>query len=237
MLDAVDLTRTLSTEAYREEEAGLRDRLAELQRAAIEAGLPLMMAFEGWDAAGKGSSIHALTARLDPRGFTVHPIRAPRPFEAARPWLWRYWRKIPAHGEWAFYDRSWYGRVLVQRIDKLVSERQWTRAYDEILQFERALVDDGYLLVKIFLHIDKGEQRRRLEALMADPVTAWRVTPEDWQNHHRYDAWLPVYDEALERTHTPRAPWTVIPATSPYYARRAVYRTLIDALEARLTLA
>jgi len=234
MLDAVDLSLSLTDEAYRAEEAGLRDRLAELQRASKEAGLPLMVAFEGWDAAGKGSSIHALTARLDPRGFTVHPIRAPRPFEAARPWLWRYWRKIPGRGEWAFYDRSWYGRVLVQRIDQLASEEQWTRAYDEICQFERALVDDGYLLVKIFLHIGKDEQRRRLEALMADPVTAWRVTPEDWQNHHRYDVWRPIYDDALERTNTDAAPWTVVPATSPNYARRAVYRTLIDALEAQL---
>ena len=234
MLDTVDLTRTLSDEAYGGEEADLRDRLAELHRAAIEGGLPLMMAFEGWDAAGKGSMIHTLTERLDPRGFTVHPIRAPRPFEAARPWLWRYWRKIPGYGTWAFYDRSWYGRVLVERMDRLVSKKQWKRAYDEIIQFERALVDDGYLLVKIFLHISKDEQRRRLNELMADPVTTWRVTPEDWQNHHRYDAWLPVYEEALEETHTDAAPWTVLPATDPNATRYAVYRTLIDALDARL---
>jgi polyphosphate kinase 2 (PPK2 family) len=116
-----------------------------------------------------------------------------------------------------------------------VSEEQWTRAYYEILQFERALTADGYLLVKFFLHIGKDEQRRRMDALMADPVTAWRVGPEDWQNHRRYDAWTRVYDEALARTDTPEAPWTVVPATSLPFARRAVYRTLIDALEARLS--
>lgn len=234
MLDAVDLDRSLSDADYKKEESDLRNRLAELHRAAIDEGLPLMMAFEGWDAAGKGSMIHALTERLDPRGFTVHPIRAPRPFEAARPWLWRYWRKLPGYGEWAFYDRSWYGRVLVERIEGIVTKKEWKRAYDEIVQFERALVDDGYLLVKIFLHISKEEQRRRLNALLADAVTAWRVTPEDWQNHHRYDAWLPIYEEALERTHTDAAPWIVLPATDPNVTRHAAYHTLIDALEARL---
>jgi polyphosphate kinase 2 (PPK2 family) len=235
MLDAVNLNRTLSEATYGREERALRTRLAGLHRASAAAGLPVMVAFEGWDAAGKGSMIHTLTARLDPRGFTVHPVGPPRPFEEARPWLWRYWRMIPARGAWAFFDRSWYGRVLVARMDRLVSEEQWTRAYDEILQFERALTADGYLLVKFFLHIGKDEQRRRLDALMADPVTAWRVGPEDWQNHRRYDAWTRVYDEALARTDTPEAPWTVVPATSLPFARRAVYRTLIDALEARLS--
>ena len=233
-LGTVDLSQTLDEAAYAGEERALQRRLAELHRASAKAELPVMVAFEGWDAAGKGSMIHTLTARLDPRGFRVHPVGPPRPFEEARPWLWRYWQTIPSRGAWAFFDRSWYGRVLVARMDRLVSEEQWTRAYDEILQFERTLAADGYLLLKFFLHIGKDEQRRRLEALMADPVMAWRVGPEDWQNHRRYAVWERVYDEALARTHTPEAPWTVVPATCPFHTRRTVYRTLIDALEARL---
>lgn len=234
MLDTLDLAHRTPNKVYTAEIGPLRDRLAELQREGADAGLPVMVAFEGWDAAGKGSLIHTLTERLDPRGFKVHPVQAPRPFEQARPWLWRFWRTVPARGAWALYDRSWYGRVLVERMDRLVEEAAWRRAYDEIFQFERALTADGYLLIKVFLHISKEEQRRRLQALLADPVTVWRVTPEDWQNHHRYDAWRDLYREMLDRTHTPETPWTVLAGTCPNTTRLALYRTLIGALEARL---
>lgn len=232
MLADTDLTRTLKPSGAKDR--ALRDRLAALHRACAAAGLPVMVAFEGWDAAGKGSVIHTLTEALDPRGVTVHPISAPRPFEQARPWLWRFWRKVPPRGAWALFDRSWYGRMLVGRIDRLVEEAAWERAYGETLQFERALADDGYVLVKVFLHIGKDEQLRRLHALLADPVSVWRVTPEDWQNHHRYDEWLGLYDEMLRRTDTEQTPWTIVPATCPAYTRRAVGRALIDAIEARL---
>lgn len=234
MLDSVDLTLTRSEADYRAEQQAFRDRLAELHRASIAAKLPVMVVFEGWDAAGKGSMIHTLTERLDPRGFMVHPIRAPRPFEQARPWLWRYWLTIPPRTAWAFYDRSWYGRILVERIHKLVTKPQWTQAYEDILQFERTLTADGYLIIKLFLHIDKDEQQRRLHALTADPVTAWRVTPEDWQNHRRYAAWQHAYAQMLERTHTTATPWTVVPATCPHHTRYIAYQTIITALEARL---
>lgn len=233
MLHTIDLTTT-DRPSDTAEIKQLRERLSVLHRASREAELPVMVAFEGWDGAGKGSAIHTLTERLDPRGFTVHPIGAPRPFEAARPWLWRYWRKIPEYGTWGFYDRSWYGRVLVARMDGLVSPREWERGYDEILQFERALTDDGYLLIKIFLHISKDEQRQRLQRLLSDPVTVWRVTPEDWINHHRYDAWMELYEEVLGRTNTQHAPWTPVSAMDARETQLTIYRTLVRALESRL---
>ncbi|NNF59121.1 MAG: polyphosphate kinase [Rhodothermaceae bacterium] len=237
MLEIIPLDYSLSAEEFDAQKKALRTRLAALQRASVEAELSVLVVFEGWDAAGKGSTIHRLTERLDPRGFSVHPIRAARPFEQDRPWMWRFWRTIPPHGRWAFYDRSWYGRVLVERMDRLVPEPTWQRGYDEIVQFEQMLTDDGALLVKFFLHIGPEEQQRRLTALAADPVTAWRVSPEDWQNHRRYALWQHVYDEMLERTGVPHAPWTVVPATCPRYAVHTVFQTLITALEMRLDTA
>jgi polyphosphate kinase 2 (PPK2 family) len=237
VLDAVDLERTLSRSEFNAEHKALRERLSILHRACAEAGLPVMIALEGWDAAGKGSTIHALTERLDPRRFTVHPVTAPRPFEQERPWMWRFWRMIPARGTWAFFDRSWYGRVLVGRMDRLVPAAEWERAFGEIRHFEETLAADGYLIVKVFLHISQAEQRQRLQALLADPVTVWRVTTEDWRNHHRYGLWRDVYDEMLRRTHTASTPWAVVPATCPRASLLAIYRALVSALDARLALA
>jgi len=215
--------------------AKLRDRLAVLQRKCAEAGLPVMVVFEGWDAAGKGTLIHTLTARLDPRGFEVHPILAPQAFELARPWLWRYWLKIPSSGKWAFFDRSWYGRVLVQRVEGMVNETDCRRALEEILQFERTLVDNGYLIIKLFLHIEEGEQKRRLKSLAADPATSWKVADEDWKNHRRYAKWQRLYDETLEETSTPIAPWHVIPTLSQERATLLVYDVLIREIQQALS--
>lgn len=212
----------------------LRDKLAELQRACVDVGLPVIVVFEGWDAAGKGSLIHALTARLDPRGFDVHPIQAPRPFEQSRPWLWRYWLKIPPAGKWAFFDRSWYGRILVQRVEGMVSKADRKRAHDEILQFERTLVDNGYVIIKLFLHIEKEEQKKRLDALSTDPATSWQVTDEDWANHRRYKTWYRLYEKTLKKTDTERAPWHVIPTASAALATLRVYEVLTSEIQKAL---
>ena len=238
MLHAVDLDATISDNGgFKKRRRALRYRLAELQRATLDARVPVMVAFEGWDAAGKGSLIRALTDRLDPRGFDVHPVRAPRPFERSRPWLWRFWQTIPRRGRWAFYDRSWHGRAMVARMKRIVKPYEWERTYAQINAFEQALSDDGYVIVKLFLHISPEEQERRLTALSSDPATAWQVTPEDWENHRTYDTWVRVYTQALERTHTPNAPWTVVPATCLRHARLTVYETLVDALEDHLDTA
>ncbi len=213
------------------EKAELRDRLSVLQRECADAGLPVIVVFEGWDAAGKGSLIHTLTERLDPRGFDVHPIRAPRDFELSRPWLWRYWLKIPPAGKWAFFDRSWYGRVLVQRVEGMVTKKERKRAIDDIIQFERTLIDNGYLLIKLFLHIEKDEQKRRLNELKADPATSWKVTDEDWTNHRRYLSWYKIYEKTLKHTSTEASPWQVIPTGSAQQATVLVYEVLIREIE------
>lgn len=212
----------------------LRDRLSELQRASAEAKLPVIVVFEGWDAAGKGSLIHTLTSRLDPRSFDVHPIQAPRPFEQSRPWLWRYWLKIPPSGEWAFFDRSWYGRVLVQHVEGRVSKTDRKRAINDIVQFERTLTDNGYLIVKVFLHIEQNEQKKRLEELSADPATSWRVTSEDWENNRRYKTWYRIYEKTLQKTNMEFARWHVIPTASAELATLSVYEVLTSEIERAL---
>jgi polyphosphate kinase 2 (PPK2 family) len=212
----------------------LRDQLYAMQKASWDAGIPVIIIFEGWDAAGKGTSIQTLTSRLDPRGFKLYPIRAARTYEKKRPWLWRFWVKIPGKGEWAIFDRSWYGRVLVERVEDLVPERKWRIAYRDIVDIERTLADDGYLIVKFFLHISREEQRARFEKLSQDPMNAWHVQPEDWEHHRQYDEWLLAYEEAFERTDTEWGPWTIVEATNRRYTRVKVFQALIAALEERL---
>ncbi len=234
MLEQVDLTRKIAKPVYRAWMPQLRNQLYSLQKAAWDAGVPVILLFEGWDAAGKGTTIQALTRRLDPRGFKLYPIRAARTYEKKRPWLWRFWNKIPAYGEWAIFDRSWYGRVLVERIDHLVPRRQWMAAYDDIVDFERALSDDGALIFKFFLHISKKEQKRRFKKLLKDPLTAWHVTAEDWEHHKQYGKYTVAIEEMLARTETEWGPWTLVPATSRRYTRLMVFTTIIQRLAAHL---
>ena len=186
--------------------------------------------YKKWDAAGKGTSIQKLTSPIDPRGYKLYPIRAARTYEKKYPWLWRFWLKTPARGEWAIFDRSWYGRVMVERVENLIPEKEWRRAYRDITEFERTLADDGTLIIKFFLHISKQEQKRRFEKLSKDPLSAWHVTPEDWEHHSHYDDWLVAYEEALERTDTEWGPWTIVEATDRRHTWVKIYRTVIDLL-------
>lgn len=234
MLEKIDLSKKTDKKEYKQKMPSLRNHLYALQKASWDAGIPVIIVFEGWDAAGKGTSIQALTERLDPRGFKLYPIRAARTFERSRPWLWRFWLKIPGRGEWTIFDRSWYGRVLVERVEKLVPESEWRRGYRDIVDFEQALADDGYLIIKFFLHISQDEQRKRFEALSKDPLNAWHVLPEDWEHHRRYDEWLLAYEEAFERTETEWAPWTIVEATDRRFTLVKIYETLISTLETRL---
>lgn len=234
MLDKIDLTKQVGKKEYKSRMPVLRNHLYALQKASWDAQVPVIILFEGWDAAGKGTSIQTLTERLDPRGFKLYPIRAARTYEKKRPWLWRFWLKLPARNEWAIFDRSWYGRVLVERVEKLIPEGEWRLAYRDIADFERALADDGYLLIKFFLHISREEQRKRFEKLSKDPLNAWHVLPEDWEHHRQYDQWLLAYEEAFERTETEWAPWTIVEATDRRFTQIKIYETIIAALEARL---
>ncbi len=234
MLEALDLSLQFPKAEYKAELPRLQRRLHRLQRACWEAELATIIVFEGWDAAGKGTTIRKLTQRLEPRNFSLYAIQEPRTFEKHLPWLWRYWIKVPNWGEIAIFDRSWYGRVLVQRVEGLVTEKQWRRGYRDIVSFERTLADDRYLIVKFFLHISKEEQKNRFESLSEDPMTAWQVEPEDWKHHEEYDDYKLAVEEVLERTETEFGPWTLVEATDKFWTRIKVFRTLITGMEEHL---
>lgn len=234
MLEKIDLNKKISKKEYKKIFPRLRMKLYALQKASWDAGIPVIILFEGWDAAGKGTSIQNLTAKLDPRGFKLYPIRAARTYESRRPWLWRFWLKIPGKGEWAIFDRSWYGRTMVERVEDLIPERSWRRAYRDIVNFERTLADQGYLLIKFFLHISREEQKRRFDKLIADPLTAWQVLPEDWEHHKHYDDWRLAYEETFERTETEWGPWTIVEATNRRYTNVKIFETIANSLETQL---
>ena len=234
MLDKIDLNKKLSKKVYKRVMPELANRLYSIQKASWDAGIPVVILFEGWDAAGKGTSIQKLTASLDPRGYKLYPIRAVRTYEKKHPWLWRFWLKLPARGEWAIFDRSWYGRVMVERVENLAPESEWRRAYRDIVDFERTLADDGHLIIKFFLHISKQEQKRRFGKLSKDPLTAWHVSPEDWEHHRRYDDWLLAYEEAFEHTESEWGPWTIVEATDRRHTWVKIFQTVISSLEQRL---
>jgi polyphosphate kinase 2 (PPK2 family) len=236
MLEKIDLTKKLDKQTYKHHIPILAERLYEVQKTSWDAKIPVVILFEGWDAAGKGTSIQTLTSPLDPRGFKLYPIRAARTYEKKRPWQWRFWLKLPSHGEWAIFDRSWYGRVMVERVENLTPEDEWRKAYRDIADFERTIADDGTVIIKFFLHISKKEQKKRFNKLIADPLTAWRVAPEDWEHHHRYEDWLLAYEEAFEHTESEWAPWTIVEATNRRYTQFKIYQTVVQVLEKSLGL-
>jgi len=234
MLENINLGRKLSREEYKSSLPVLQERLYLLEKACWDQNVPTVMVFEGWDASGKGTAIGALTQRLDPRGFKLYPIAAPRTYEQQRPWLWRFWLKVPNRGEMIIFDHSWYGCVLEGRVERAIPEKIWRQAYRDIVEFERTLADDGATILKFFFHIGRKEQRKRFEAIEADPLEAWRVTDEDWARHKRYDDYLAASEEMLELTDTEYAPWTIIEATSKWHARKKLFDTIIAAIEKRL---
>jgi polyphosphate kinase 2 (PPK2 family) len=234
MLEKIDLSKKLRKPTYKAQFTSLRRRLYDLQKACWDAGIPSVILFEGWDAAGKGSIINVLTQRLDPRGFSLHAIQAPRTYEQKLPWLWRFWVKLPRYGEIGIFDRSWYGRVLVERVEDITPKREWEQAYTDIANFERGLADDGYAVIKFFLHISKDEQRKRFEKIEKDPLERWRVQPEDWEHHKRYDDYILAIEEMLERTETEWGPWTIVAATDRRWTRVRVFSVLVQRLEEAL---
>jgi polyphosphate kinase 2 (PPK2 family) len=234
VLENIDLSKKISKKEYKKQLPRLQRRLYDLETAAWKAGVPSIILFEGWDAAGKGTAIRTLTQRLDPRGFKLYPIRAARTFEKMHPWLWRFWLKLPNYGEMAIFDRSWYGRVLVERVDGLTPERDWRKGYRDIVDFEQTLSDDGYVLVKFWLHIDKKEQRRRFKLLEKDLLKSWQVTDEDWEHHRKYDEYLLAVEEMLERTETEWGSWTIVEATNRWWARVKIFDSIINGLTTRL---
>ncbi|NLF67771.1 MAG: phosphate--AMP phosphotransferase [Candidatus Anammoximicrobium sp.] len=234
MLELIDLDKRLPKKVYEDVFPKLEVRLGECQRAAKGAGVPVIVVFEGWDAAGKGTVINRLTQALDPRGFAVHAIKPPNETERFYPWLWRFWNKVPAAGQIGIFDRSWYMRVLEERVEQDASPTELREAYEDILQFERQLADSGAVIVKFWLHISRKEQRRRQKRLLKDPATAWTVGKAERRQNRKYDAWLAAVEMMLERTLTARAPWTVVEATHDRYTRTKVFETMINAIEEEL---
>ncbi|MFS0736319.1 polyphosphate kinase [Sphingomonas sp. 1P06PA] len=211
--------------------AALQERLARIQVAHIVHRRSAVIVLEGWDAAGKGGAIQRLTAEWDPRHFQVWPIGAPSAEEKARPFLWRFWTKLPGAGEIAVFDRSWYGRVLVERVEGFASEREWRRGYDEINEFEARLKDDGITIVKLFLHVDQAEQDKRLAARIAHPWKRWKISAEDFRNRDRRADYLAAMADMFRHTDTRWAPWHAVDAGSKKAARIAVLSHVADRLE------
>ncbi len=235
MLENINLKKKdLSREEYKQALPELQRRLYDLQKACWDQHVPTVVVIEGWDASGKGTTINTLTQRLDPRGFKLYPITAPRTYEQQRPWLWRFWVRVPNRGEMVIFDHSWYSRVLEERVQRTVPEQAVREAFRDIVEFERMLADDGTAILKLFLHISKKEQSRRFRALEADPLEAWRVTRADWDRHKKYEKYLAAIEEMLELTESEYAPWTIVEATSKWHARKKVFETIVTAMEKRL---
>jgi polyphosphate kinase 2 (PPK2 family) len=219
---------------YRQRLKDAQASLGKLHSAMYLKRVPAAILFEGWDAGGKGGAIKRLAAPLDPRGYKVAPSSAPNDIESAHHYLWRYWNDIPKAGHLTVFDRSWYGRVMVERIEGYCSQDEWRRAFREINDFEAQLVDSGIVLVKFWLHIDQDEQLRRFERRMSIPEKQWKITDEDWRNRAKWDQYLEAVDEMLFRTSTTYAPWTIVEAVNKQFARVKVVETVQHKLEERL---
>jgi polyphosphate kinase 2 (PPK2 family) len=241
-LDDADLGLTLSRKEEERELSAAWTRLSELRLTLggligteKRLGPPLCVAFEGWDASGKGGSIKRLVSPLDPRHVRVAQFAAPSADEKRHHFLHRFWPALPGWGGMTVFDRTWYGRVLVERVEGLASEEEWRCAYGEIEAFERMLTDEGTIMVKFWLHISPEEQLKRFEARAGDPLKAWKLTPDDWENRERRSLYEPAIEEMIDRTDRPEARWHVVPAESKRHARVAVVRTVIAEIEAGMS--
>jgi len=235
VLADLDLSQSLEDNEYNRRLKRCQERLREMESAIYFKRLPVAIAFEGWDAAGKGGSIRKLTERMDPRGYTVIPTSAPNDEEKAHHYLWRFWRAAPKMGHITIYDRSWYGRVLVERVENLCREGDWRRAYQEINEMEEQWVRQGVVLVKFWLQIDQDEQQRRFEARLATADKQWKITGEDWRNREKWNQYEAAVDEMFFRTSTTYAPWMAVEANSKPFARIKVLETVLDAVEKKLS--
>lgn len=209
-------------------------RLLELQHALKGSSRSVIIVVEGPDAAGKGGMIKRLVERLDPRHIRVYSTIKPTDEEYAHHYLWRFWNKLPRRGEIAIFDRSWYGRVLVERIEGFCSKTEWKRAYREINEFERVLHDDGTILIKLWLQITKQEQMVRFKKRAADPMKNWKITDEDWRNRNRWNAYLRAAEDMFVKTSPEFAPWQIVPANFKWYARVKALDTVCKRLGAAL---
>ena len=226
--------KVMEDEEYKKELKHLQKKLGELHNRLYRKRVPVIITYEGWDAAGKGGNIKRITEALDPRGFEVHPIASPEPHEKARHYLWRFWTRLPKDGHIAIFDRTWYGRVMVERLEGFCSENDWKRAYNEINEFEKELYDWGAVIIKFWVQIDKVTQLRRFTDRQNTPEKQWKITDEDWRNREKWDQYEVAIEEMLEKTSMPHAPWIVVEGNDKYYARIKVLECVTEAIEKRL---
>jgi polyphosphate kinase 2 (PPK2 family) len=236
MLETVDLSKSLTKGEYKRELIRYQLQLRELAYQLYENKRTLVIVYEGWDAGGKGGNIKRVTERLDPRGYEVFSIAAPKGDDATHHYLWRFWRRLkpPDEKQILIFDRSWYGRVMVERIEGFCTEAEWRRAYREINEFERQLVDAGGIVVKFWIHISSEEQLRRFESRRNTPYKEWKLTDEDWRNRQKWDAYEQAVEDMLLRTSTITAPWTIVEGNDKRYARIKALRTLVETLSGEL---
>jgi polyphosphate kinase 2 (PPK2 family) len=232
VLDTIDLSVELGKKEYEARLADLQFKMLRLQRAVFQLGHRVVLALEGWDASGKGGAIKRLTEAIDPRGFVVHAIAAPTPEERAHNYLWRFWTRLPRDGQIVIFDRSWYGRVLVERVEGFATLREWQQAYGEINDFERTLHNDRTTILKFFVHLSKAEQHKRFLERENDPLKTWKLTAEDWRNRDKWDEYYSATDEMLTRTSTEIAPWHIVAGNDKRWARISVLETVVNELVA-----
>ncbi len=231
MLKDVDLSPVISDEEYQKELKKLQSRLSELHNVLYRKKIPVILCYEGWDAAGKGGNIRRVAYPLDPRGVDVHPIASPEPHELNRQFLWRFWTRLPRTGHICIFDRTWYGRVMVERLEGFCTEKDWQRAYNEINEFERQLTDWGAVVMKFWIHIDQDTQLARFTDRQNTPEKQWKITDEDWRNRDKWPQYEVAVDEMLRKTSTENAPWYIIESNDKKYARIKVLRLIVKKLE------
>ena len=236
-LDEVDLSLRYSRREGEQRLEEVQNRLAALrltlggQIGSGKLGPPVCVIFEGWDASGKGGAIKRLVYPLDPRHVRVSQFAAPTPDELRHHFLWRFWPALPGWGGMAIFDRSWYGRVLVERVEKFAPRKEWKRSYKEIRNFEQGLVDEGTILIKFWMHLSEEEQLKRFEARASEPLKRWKLTDEDWRNREKRGLYEQAVEDMFKKTSTDHAPWTIIPGENKRYARVAVIEAVIEAME------
>ena len=233
-LEDADLTAKLDEETYKKELKILQRRIGNLQNQLYREQIPVIICYEGWDAAGKGGNIRRLAQALDPRGYTTFPIASPEPREKSRHHLWRFWVRLPERGRIAIFDRTWYGRVMVERLEGFCSENDWKRAYNEINEFEKELSDDGNVIVKFWIHIDPDTQLARFNERQNTPEKRWKITDEDWRNREKWPQYEEAVKEMLAKTSTKYAPWHIVESTDKLYARIKALQIVADSMQAAL---
>ncbi len=229
-LSGVDLSQKVDSDSYEKALAGLQKRLMVVQQAYLRSRDRAVIVFEGWDAAGKGGTIRRMSSVLDPRGFKVWPIGAPSQAELEHHYLQRFWTRLPRAGEITVFDRSWYGRVLVERVEELTPQADWSRAYREINEFEHMLANDGVRIIKIFLHISPDEQKKRFIERLRDPLKRWKLSYEDFRNREKWPLYETAIEEMVARTSTRRAPWRVISSEQKKFGRVEAITAIVEHL-------